>query len=132
MHPSAKHLVVGSILVGAVFIAGCASPPGAMSEQRLAGVREAAGEVRPGLTRDEVLRELKPAHAVSLGASTVDGVAVEEWKIEAFHDSGKGRDLFVRFYYFIDGTLVDASDRRIDFRENRELVRSWAGETARK
>lgn len=118
-----RLMMLGAILA---VVAGCSGPKGSMNEKQLAGVRSAAGEVTPGIARDELIRAVAPAHAISLGSSVVDGVEVEEWKIEAFHDSGKGRDLFVRFYYFVNGTLVDASDRRIDYRQNRELVRSWA------
>jgi len=98
-----------------------------MKKEDLVRVRSSVGSLTPGESRDAVLKAVKPANAVPLGTSVVDGITVEEWKIEAFHDSDKGRDLFVRFCYFIDGRLVDASDRRLDFRSNPDLVRSWAG-----
>ena len=84
-----------------------------------------AEELAPGATPDEVRKAVQPANVVPSGSSAVDGVTVEEWKIEAFNDSDKGRDLFVRFYHFVDGRLVDTSDRRIDFRGDPEVIKGW-------
>lgn len=123
-----RNAVCCAVAVTLSALAGCASTPaGSMSQKELAGVRTALDGVAAGQPRDRVLESLKPSNVVKLGTASVEGVAVEEWKVEAFHDEkDQGRDLVVRFLYFVDGKLADISDVRVPFREKPELVRSWA------
>ncbi len=112
-------------------LCGCSSTPGKMSESGLRRVRTSAVELTPGTTYDDAIGRFEGANMVRLGSTRVDGSTVEEWKVEAFHETGSGRDLFVTFLYFIDDTLVDQSDRRLDFRTDETLVRRWQGAVAR-
>lgn len=106
-------------------LCGCSSTPGKMSESDLQRVRTNAAQLAPGTTHDAAEAGLKGANFVQLGSARVDGSTVEEWKAEAFHESGSGRDLFVSFLYFLDDVLVDQSDRRLDFRTDETLLRRW-------
>lgn len=116
----------------ALTIAGCASKPAAeVSRNELAASRRAYHDIKPGTSRDEVLSSLKSGNKVKLGASTIDGAVIEEWKYEAFHDENKRKDMFVTFLYFLDGRFVDGSDTRIDFRNNPEIVSRWTGQRDR-
>lgn len=116
------------VAVAVLFAAGCSSKPaGSMSSSDLDRVRIAADGVATGTPKAEVLKSVQPANTVKLGSAEIEGVSVEEWKVEAFHDKNKsGRDLFVRFFYFADSKLVDVSDTRVPFREKPELVKAWA------
>lgn len=111
-----------------LFAVGCSKPAGSMSKSDLERVRLASDGLATGTPKAQVLKSVKPANTVKLGSAEIGGVSVEEWKVEAFNDkNNKGRDLFVRFFYFADARLVDVSDTRVPFREKPELVKSWAG-----
>lgn len=117
--------IVAAVLAGAQ---GCSAPqPAAVSDQQLAAVRSAQTKLAVGTPIKESLAAFPAGNKVRLSAATMDGIAIEEWKVEAFHDGGskEGRDLFVQFLYFADGTLVDMSDERIDFRARPELAERW-------
>jgi hypothetical protein len=118
-----------SVLLATIVLAGCASDPGKVSEGDLDKVRDSSQNVQIGMSKDDALDAYPKANKVRLATSSVDGVAIEEWKIEAYHDDdwNKSRDLFVSFLYFANGTLVDISDTRIDYREDTDLVKRWAG-----
>lgn len=117
-----------TLVAAATLATGCASKPAAeVTPKELAAVRQAHGSIGAGASRTQVLEAFKPANQVKLGTSVLDGAAIEEWKIEAFVDQKKGKDLFVTFLYFLDDRFVDSSDTRIDFRNNPVLVERWKG-----
>ncbi|MFO0827813.1 MAG: hypothetical protein U0572_06640 [Phycisphaerales bacterium] len=118
---------ITAFAVSFVMLVACAATPGKVSEKELAVIRQDAMQIPPGTPRDATLDKLKPCNTVRLGAGTYGGVAVEEWKAEAFYEHKDGRDLFVRFLYFANGKLADVSDQRIDFRNNPALVKQWSG-----
>lgn len=123
-----SRLLLPVVATVAIALVGCSKPAGSMSSSELSRVRLAADGVATGTPKSEVLKKLKPANTVKLGSAEIDGVSVEEWKAEAFYDkNNSGRDLWVRFLYFVDNRLVDVSDTRVPFREKPELVKSWAG-----
>ena len=82
-------------------------------------------QIPPGTPRDATLERLKPCNAVRLGGGSYFGVAVEEWKAEAYYESGDKRDLYVAFLYFANGKLADTSGQRIDFRNSPAIVQAW-------
>lgn len=121
------------IVVGtAALLAGCSSKPAAdVSKDDLAAVRQSYGEAKIGDTRKNVLDSFPAGNKVKLGSSVIEGASIEEWKIEAFHDQDKRKDLFVTFLYFCDDKFVDSSDSRVDFRNNQALVQRWKQATIR-
>ena len=113
----------------AVALGGCASAPaGSMSKGELATVRSSQTKVRVGESKDGALKSYgDKANKVRMSSASLEGAAIEEWKIEAFNDDGdRGRDLFVTFLYFRNDVLVDMSDTRLDFRNNPALTARWA------
>jgi hypothetical protein len=121
------HISLPILLV----LAACSSTPGKMDEKQLASLRADAAAITPGTSRDKALGALKGARTDRLSSTLIEGVAIEEWKVEAFHEGGAGRDLFVTFLYFADGVLVDESDRRIDYRANDALLTRWTAAAKR-
>lgn len=104
-------------------LVGCSPKPAAeVSRGELATARQSYSTIKPGAPRQKVLDSFKAGNKVKLGASTIDGATIEEWKYEAFHDEKNRKDLFVTFLYFCNDRFVDSSDTRIDFRNNHELV----------
>jgi hypothetical protein len=101
--------------------AGCKSDPSAVSEGQLATARESAASLSPGMPKEEALGVFKKAAQHRLSASVVNGVSVEEYKIEAQHD----QDLMIRFLYFVDGRLVEISDRRVDYKADPLVAERW-------
>lgn len=125
-----KGLVVGA--VAAAMLSGCGSKPAAeVSKKELAAVRESHAAVKVGDPKQKVLDSFRSGNKVKLGASELGGATIEEWKVEAFHDESKRKDLFITFLYFRNDKFVDSSDARIDFRNNATIVDRWAGSTAK-
>lgn len=111
-----------------VLAGGCgSSPPAEVSKSELAAVRKTHAAVKVGESKQKVLDSYKAANKVKLGASELGGATIEEWKVEAFHDEKKRKDLFVTFLYFRNDRFVDSSDTRIDFRNNASIVEGWSG-----
>lgn len=116
------------VAVAAVTVGACSSKPAAsVSRSELAAVRETQASIRMGDPTDVVLGSFKAGNKVKLGTSMLGDASIEEWKVEAFHDAKKSKDLFVIFLYFCDDRFVDSSDTRIDFRNNPALVQRWRG-----
>lgn len=114
------------VCAAAAMLSGCGSKPAAeVSDKELATARASYGNLTPGQSKKTVLDSFKTGNKVKLGSSVVEGATIEEWKYEAFHDEKNKRDLFVTFLYFCNDTLVDSSDKRIDFRNQPELVERW-------
>jgi hypothetical protein len=112
--------------------AGCSSKPAAeVSKSDLAAVRQTHAAIKVGEPKQKVLDSFKAGNKVKLGSSVLDGAAIEEWKVEAFRDEDKRKDLFVTFLYFCDDRFVDSSDTRIDFRNNIAIVDRWKASTSR-
>ncbi len=119
-----------TVALGASLLAlsACSSPPPAeVSKSELAEVRSGYAKLHPGMPRDQALAAFPKGNKVKLGSASIEGVSIEEWKVEAFYDDDKRKDLFVTFLYFLDGKLVDSSDSRIEFREHPEIVSKWKG-----
>jgi hypothetical protein len=119
---------VGAVILALGFggLAGCSSPaPGQVSKEDLAAVRTGYAKLHTGMSRDEALNSFPKANKVKLGSASMGGATIEEWKVEAFYDDDKRKDLFVTFLYFLDGKLVDQSDTRIAFRDQPDLVDRW-------
>lgn len=134
MSYSVRRMIV--LCVGAIGLAclpACSSPPkaGEVSTKQLATLRQTHRDVKAGASMKQALASYPGANEVRLGTSSVDGVTIEEWKVEAFNDSKSGRDLFVSFLYFAGEKLVDVSDTRIDYRGNPELVKRWASQSGK-
>jgi hypothetical protein len=91
----------------------------------MASVRESHAAAKIGAPKQKVLDSFKDGNKVKLGSSVAEGATIEEWKVEAYHDENKRKDLFVTFLYFCDDRFVDSSDTRIDFRSNPDLVKQW-------
>jgi hypothetical protein len=118
--------IIAIILASAALVAGCSSKPAAeVSRSELAAVRQSHAAMKVGDSKAKVLESFHAGNKVKLGSSVLDGAAIEEWKVEAFHDESKRKDLFVTFLYFSDDRFVDSSDTRIDFRNNPTLVDRW-------
>lgn len=125
MNKALQYAVFGVCLLG-----GCASKPVAeVSKNEMETVRKAHASATAGQPKQQVLARFDAGNKVKLGSSMVGDVAVEEWKVEAFHDENHRKDLFVRFLYFCDDRFVDSSDNRIDFRANPKLVEQWMSST---
>ena len=125
-----KRLLLPLAFVGLVgLFTACESDPAKVDKGNLSKIRESSSELTVGMAKDEALAVYKKGNTVRLSTSTVNAVAIEEWKAEAYHDDdwSKNRDLFVQFLYFADGRLVDISDTRIAYRDNPDLVSRWAG-----
>lgn len=116
------------LLVASSVVVGCSSKPAAeVSQSELAAVRQSNATVKVGDPKKKVLDSFQSGNKVKLGTSMAEGVSIEEWKIEAYHDEHERKDLFVTFMYFCDDRFVDSSDTRIDFRGNPTLVHQWRG-----
>jgi hypothetical protein len=113
----------------ATMVVACASNSAKMSEGDLKKVEAAATNVHVGMGKQEALDTYPRGNKVRLSSSSFGGVAVEEWKIEAYADDdwNKSRDLFVSFLYFAGDKLVDMSDTRLPYRESPDLVNRWIG-----
>lgn len=113
-------------LLACASIGGCSSrPAAAVSVKELAAIRANHASNTVGTSKQQVLDSYGDANKIKLGMSQIEGVDIEEWKIEAFRDSKDNRDLFITFLYFCDNKFVDSSDARIDFRNNAEMVKRW-------
>ncbi|MCC6427584.1 MAG: hypothetical protein IT435_12280 [Phycisphaerales bacterium] len=109
-----------------IVVGGCASKPVAeVSEKEMTGIRQSYGNMQPGAAKDDVLKSFKAGNKVKLGSASMSGADIEEWKVEAFHDMDKRKDMFVTFLYFCNGKLVDSSDSRIKFRDEPGLIDRW-------
>jgi hypothetical protein len=123
---TASPLLSVVALLAVALVSGCSSQPAAMvSEKQLTAIRAGHAANTIGAPKQKVLDNYKNANKVKLGMSQIEGVSVEEWKVEAFHDTKKKRDLFVTFLYFCDDRFVDSSDTRLDFRNNTDLAKRW-------
>lgn len=119
-------LVVAAL--AAAMLNGCGSkPPAEVSKNEMAAVRQSHSAAKVGDPKQKVLDSFKSGNKVKLGASELGGATIEEWKVEAFHDEKRRKDLFVTFLYFRNDKFVDSSDTRIDFRNNAAIVDRWAG-----
>jgi hypothetical protein len=129
MQTKATTLLAAALL--AASLAGCSSPPPAqVSQSQLTAARTTHQNLKLGTPTRDVLKAFKYGNTVKLGAASLDGLDIEEWKTEAFRDRDGGKDLFVAFLYFANGKLVDSSDTRINFRENEALVQRWKASVA--
>ena len=118
-----------AVALGALVLVGCAGDPGKQgSKQDVQKVRQAYAEAQIGASREATLELFDNAGVSKLSSARVGGIAVDEYKVEAYHDDdwNKTRELFIVFLYFADGVLADTSDRRIDFRSNPAVVENWA------
>lgn len=112
----------------AAMLGGCGSKsPAQVSKGDMAEMRESHAAAKVGDPKQKVLDSFKSGNKVKLGASEIGGATIEEWKVEAFHDEKKRKDMFVTFLYFSNDRFVDSSDTRIDFRNNPEIVDRWRG-----
>ena len=119
-------LVVAAL--AAAMLSGCGSKsPAEVSKNDMAAVRQSYSAIKVGDAKQKVLDSFKSGNKVKLGASELGGATIEEWKVEAFHDENKRKDMFVTFLYFRNDKFVDSSDTRIDFRNNAAIVERWAG-----
>ncbi len=118
------------VLVLAVALIGCGGSPSKVSKGDLEQVRSSYDSLKVGMTHEQVEQTMRKGNLIRMGSSSMSGAAIEEYKLEAYHDDdwNKQRDLFVRFLYFAEGELVDMSSTRIDYREQPEVVRGWVGE----
>lgn len=82
-------------------------------------------QLRVGMSRDEALA-LYPAEHLNLKSSTTaEGSVFEEWQVEAY---ARSQDVYFRRYlYFANNTLAAFSDSRLDYRDNQDVLRGWAG-----
>jgi PBP1b-binding outer membrane lipoprotein LpoB len=121
-----KISLVAAAIGAAVLLSGCGEAS-KVSSGDLNQVRSTTEDLQIGMSQDDVEKVLKKGSFKRLSTSSMNGVAIEEYKIEAYHDDdwNKRRDLFVRFLYFADGTLVEISDRRLDYRENPAISQRW-------
>lgn len=118
----------GLLSTGCIFVAGgsrtyhSASPVTAVQmEDMIARTRD----LRVGMPREDALG-LYPGDRLNLKSSTTaDGHVFEEWQVEAYSRSGDIH--FRRYLYFADGKLAAFSDSRVEYRENPEVLRGWAG-----
>jgi hypothetical protein len=123
---SKRHWILMAA-IGTLF-AGCGSKPAAeVSEREMAATRSSYSSIKIGDPKKKVLDSFKSGNKVKLGSSELEGATIEEWKVEAFHDKDKRKDLFVTFLYFRNDRFVDSSDTRIDFRNNAAIIERWKG-----
>ena len=114
------------IVLPLLALTACESkPPAEVSREQLADVRQTHAAIEVGSDRDEVLKAFESGNKVKLGSSVLGDAHLEEWKVEAFHDEDKRKDLFVTFLYFCNEKFVDSSDTRINYRDNAEIVDRW-------
>lgn len=123
---SASRIALG-IVIAAAAITGCASDKAKVSRSDLQRIEASGQKLRVGMSRDEALGTFEKGNKISLSQSMMQGVSIEEWKIEAYHDDdwNKVRDQYIKFLYFANGKLVDVSNTRIDYRENPVVVDNW-------
>ncbi len=125
---SGRHWI--AVAAVGMILTGCGSKPAAeVSKSDMAAVRSSYSAIKVGDPKQKVLDSFKTGNKIKLGSSELDGASFEEWKVEAFHDENKRKDLFVTFLYFRDDRFVDSSDTRIDFRSNSALIERWKGAT---
>lgn len=117
----------GVVIVAASMLIACGGSPGKVSKRDLQDVRAAYNQVALGMTESEVASLLRKGSYERLSSGTVDGMAVEEYKLEAYYDDdwNKTRDLQIAFFYFADDRLVSISDSRIQYRAKPEIVAQW-------
>lgn len=115
------------------FLVACAEGPAKakVSKEDVQSTRSTFQSLSLGAPKDEVLASFKHGYELRMSASSVKGVPVEEWKIEAYNDDNwnKSRELFVGFMYFANGKLVETSSSRVDYRSNASIVENWTGGT---
>ena len=105
---------------------GCESDSAKVSKGDLKSIERSSMEVEVGSTRQEVQSAFKKGNFVRLGETMVGGAKIEEWKLEAYTDDdwNRSRDQYIKFYYFMNDTLVDISNQRINFRDPG-VVANW-------
>ena len=114
-------------LGGCIFVGGTTRVYASerVTEAEMTDMLSRTRDLRVGMAREAALG-LYPATHLNLKSSTsVDGTVFEEWQVEAY--SSRGDVHFRRYLYFADGTLAAFSDSRVDYRENPEVLRGWAG-----
>ena len=121
----AGRLLILFAAVG-LLLGGCAAKsPASVSRSELASIRKSYSSINVGDSKAKVLESFKAGNSVKLGSASIGGAAIEEWKVEAFHDEDKRKDMFVTFLYFCNDRFVESSDVRIDFRTNPSVVDRW-------
>jgi hypothetical protein len=123
------EILAACLVAATLFFAGCSSDKAKVSEGDVKSMRSSYDQLSIGMSKDEALGTFKKGNKIKLSSSSIAGKSVEEWKVEGYHDDdwNKSRDMFITFLYFADGRLVDVSDRRLNIRDNPELVESWGG-----
>jgi hypothetical protein len=96
-----------------------------ITNDQMTGLIATTRDLRVGMMRDEALGLYAPEHLNLKSSTTSDGLVFEEWQVEAHSD--RHDRYFRRYLYFADGRLAAFSDERISYRENGDLMRSWAG-----
>ena len=79
-----------------------------------------------GDTKKGVLERFDEKAATLMGSVRIDGSTVEEWRVRA-NDRSRSR-YFQRWYYFVDGTLVEFSNDRVDYRDDDDIVKRWVSQ----
>ena len=128
-----KHTAV-VIFCAVLVLAGCRSGNKAkVSETELSAVRAAQTQLTVGASKQTTLAAFKYGKKTKLGSSKVDGVAIEEWNVEAFHDNdwAKRREMTLVYLYFLNDKLVESSDKRLNYRGTPALVEQWRSTAAK-
>lgn len=125
-----RALALVTLALSIALLAGCAAKGPAqakVSKDDVASTRTVFESLDIGEPKPAVLEQFKKGYKLRLGAATVRGTKVEEWKIEAYHDDdwNKTRDLFVGFMYFADNRLVETSTTRVDYRSSPTILDNW-------
>ncbi len=121
-------IAAGLLSTGCIFVGGGSRASTTASRVTPAQVEDMIGRtrgLRVGMPREDALG-LYPAEHLNLKSSTTaEGGVFEEWQVEAY---SRTNDVYFRRYlYFADGSLAAFSDSRVEYRENPEVLRGWAG-----
>lgn len=126
-----RIIAIIALALSVALLAGCAAQGPAKAKVSKDDVQTTRNEFQSlslGTPKEKVLESFKHGYTARLSASSMSGVDVEEWKVEAYHDDNwnKTRDQFIGFMYFADGKLVATNNSRIDYRNDPAMVKEWA------
>jgi hypothetical protein len=85
--------------------------------------------VSVGMPKDDVLKTIAPYGSRNLiGTTSIEGQVVEEWSFKAGFRYGPDVTHFEsvsRYLYFVNGKLVDMSNKPLEYRDRRDLIIEW-------
>ena len=79
-----------------------------------------------GNAKDDTLGRYDPDLVTLMSSARYEGRNIEEWRVYAYDSRRKLR--FQRWLYFVDGTLVQFGDERVEYEKWDHVRERWVGE----